>query len=99
MFPDERGSLHDGQRDRQVGERLQIVLGGEERDAAHLRRRGSATQGGSEAAGLPARPGIQNRSLTETDLSVLRGEAGRRLRVQRVLPERLQEYVCHVKEV
>lgn len=75
------------------------MLGGEERDAANLRRRGSSAQGGSEAASLPPRAGIQNRSFAQTDLSVLRGEAGRRVRVQRVLPERLQEYARHVIQV
>lgn len=72
----ERDSLCDGQHDRQVGQCLQIVLGGEERDAAHLRGRRSTAQGGSEAARLPTRAGVQHRSLAETDLSVLRGEAG-----------------------
>lgn len=95
----ERDSLRDGQHDRQVGQCLQIVLGGEERDAAHLRGRGSATQGGSEVARLPACAGVQHRSPAETDLSVLRGEAGRRVRVQGVLSERLQEHARHVIQV
>lgn len=93
---DERESLRDG---RQVGQGLPAVLGGEERDAAHIRRRGPAAQGGAEAARLPARLGVQDRPAAEADLPVLRGQAGRRVRVQGVLPERLQEHARRLAEV
>lgn len=83
---DERESLYDG-HERQVGQGLPIMLGREERDAAHLRRRRAAAQGGAKAARLPTRACVQDRPATEADLPVLRGQTRRRIRVQGVLPE------------
>lgn len=69
---------------------MPLVHGREERRTVDFWKRGAAKASRAEAARMFTSISLQDRSPAQANLSVLRGQAGRRVRVPRALLERLQ---------
>lgn len=74
-----------------MGERVQALLRAKNGDAVDIRQGGPPEESSTQAQSLPARDGLQDGSTAKANMSILRCEARRRLRVSGALPQRLQD--------